>query len=106
MEGGKGVVKHIVLAKFKEGTTEEEIEKHIKNYADLLNHIEHMKSFEWGTDVSIENLHQGFTHIFEATFDTLEGRSAYVAHPAHVKFGTALFPTLEKVIVFDYVPKA
>ena len=47
MEGGKGVVKHIVLAKFKEGTTEEEIEKHIKNYADLLNHIEHMKSFEW-----------------------------------------------------------
>jgi hypothetical protein len=44
---GKGVVKHIVLAKFKEGTTEEEIEKHIKNYADLLNHIEHMKSFEW-----------------------------------------------------------
>ncbi|KAJ6948590.1 hypothetical protein NC651_002804 [Populus alba x Populus x berolinensis] len=58
-----------------------------------------------GTDVSIENLHQGFTHIFEATFETLEGQSAYVAHPAHVKFGTALFPTLEKVIVIDYVPK-
>ncbi|KAJ6891495.1 stress-response A/B barrel domain-containing protein HS1-like [Populus alba x Populus x berolinensis] len=102
MEGGKGVVKHIFLAKFKEGTTEEEIEKHIKSFADLLNHIEHMK----GTDVSIENLHQGFTHIFEATFETLEGRSAYVAHPAHVKFGTALFPTLEKVVVIDYVPKA
>ena len=59
-----------------------------------------------GTDVSIENLHQGFTHIFEATFETLEGRSAYVAHPAHVKFGTALFPALEKVVVIDYVPKA
>ncbi|KAJ6977022.1 Stress-response A/B barrel domain-containing protein HS1 [Populus alba x Populus x berolinensis] len=58
-----------------------------------------------GTDVSIENLHQGFTHIFEATFETLEGRSAYVAHPAHVKFGTALFPTLEKVIVIDHVSK-
>jgi hypothetical protein len=30
-----------------EGVTEEEIEKHIKDYANLLNHIEHMKSFHW-----------------------------------------------------------
>ena len=43
----KGVVKHIVLAKFNEGVAEEEIEKHIKEYANLCNLIEHMKSFEW-----------------------------------------------------------
>ncbi|KAJ6718475.1 hypothetical protein OIU79_006378 [Salix purpurea] len=100
----KGVVKHIVLAKFKEGVTKAEIEKLIKDYADLRNHIKQVKSFEWGTDVSIENLNQGFTHIFETTFATLEDRSAYVAHPDHVKFGTQLFPTLEKVIGIDFVP--
>ncbi|CAK7356841.1 unnamed protein product [Dovyalis caffra] len=58
-----------------------------------------------GTDVSIENLHQGFTHIFESTFEDLEGRSAYVTHPAHVDFGTAFLSILAKVVVVvDYVP--
>ncbi|KAJ6718474.1 hypothetical protein OIU79_006377 [Salix purpurea] len=105
MERVKWVVKHTVLAKFKEGVEKGEIEKLIKDYADLRNHIEQIKSFEWGTDVSIENLNQGFTHVFETTFQTLEDRSAYVAHPAHVKFGTQLFTTLEKVVVIDYVPR-
>ncbi|KAG5237148.1 protein Pop [Salix suchowensis] len=105
MEQVKGVVKHIVLAKFKEGVAEEEIEKHIREYANLCNLIEQMKSFEWGTDVSIENLNQGFTHIFETTFLTLEDRSAYVAHPAHVKFGTAFLHIAEKIVVIDYVPR-
>ncbi|KAJ6891482.1 hypothetical protein NC651_024856 [Populus alba x Populus x berolinensis] len=37
---------------------------------------------------------------------TLEGRSAFCSHPAHVKIGTALFIPWEKVVVIDYVPKA
>ncbi|KAF9674317.1 hypothetical protein SADUNF_Sadunf10G0114800 [Salix dunnii] len=41
------VVKHIVLAKFKEGVTEEEIQKLTSDYADLRNHIKQIKSFEW-----------------------------------------------------------
>ncbi|KAJ6720912.1 STRESS-RESPONSE A/B BARREL DOMAIN-CONTAINING PROTEIN HS1 [Salix viminalis] len=98
------VVKHIVLAKFKEEVTEAEIQKLISDYADLRNHIKQIKSFEWGKDVSIENLNQGFTHIFETTFETLEDRSAYVTDPAHVKFGSELLPALEKVVGIDYVP--
>ncbi|KAJ6718410.1 STRESS-RESPONSE A/B BARREL DOMAIN-CONTAINING PROTEIN HS1 [Salix purpurea] len=105
MDQVKWVVKHIVLAKFKEGVEKGEIEKLIRDYEDLRNHIEQIKSFEWGTDVSIENLNQGFTHVFETTFQTLEDRSAYVAHPAHVQFGTQLLTTLEKVVVIDYVPR-
>ena len=41
------VVKHIVLAKFKEEVTEAEIQKLISDYADLRNHIKQIKSFEW-----------------------------------------------------------
>ncbi|GMN55081.1 hypothetical protein TIFTF001_024204 [Ficus carica] len=73
MEEAEGVVKHVLLAKFKEGVSEDQIEKLIKDYANLINLIEPMKAFHWGTDVSIENLHQGFTHIFESTFESTEG---------------------------------
>ncbi|KAJ6771279.1 STRESS-RESPONSE A/B BARREL DOMAIN-CONTAINING PROTEIN HS1 [Salix koriyanagi] len=63
-----------------------------------------MKAFEWGTDVSIENMHQGFTHIFESTFESTEGVAEYISHPAHVDFGGLFLPALEKVVVFDYKP--
>ncbi|KAJ6891481.1 hypothetical protein NC651_024855 [Populus alba x Populus x berolinensis] len=128
MEQVKGVVKHIVLAKFKEGVPEEEIgETHKRLRQSAQPHRTHevfpvlgMKYLvllvlgcflvllvllsAMGTDVSIENLHQGFTHIFEVTFETLDGRSAYVAHPAHVDFGTAFLTILEKIVVVDFVP--
>ncbi|KAH9683998.1 Stress-response A/B barrel domain-containing protein HS1 [Citrus sinensis] len=86
MEEAKGVVKHVLLAKFKEGTAQDQIDQLIKDYANLVNLIEPMKSFQWGKNVSIENLHQGFTHIFESTFESTEGVAEYVAHPAHVEY--------------------
>lgn len=57
-----------------------------------------------GKDVSFENLHQGFTHVFESTFESTEGIAEYVAHPAHVEFANLFLPNLDKVIVFDYKP--
>lgn len=57
-----------------------------------------------GKDVSIENLHQGFTHVFESTFETTEGIATYISHPAHVEFATGFLDQLEKVIVIDYKP--
>ncbi|XP_022760742.1 stress-response A/B barrel domain-containing protein HS1 [Durio zibethinus] len=104
MEEVKGVVKHILLAKFKDETTPDKIEELIKGYANLVNLIEPMKAFQWGKDVSIENLHQGFTHVFESTFESTEGIAEYIAHPAHVEFANLFLPSLEKVIVFDYKP--
>lgn len=57
-----------------------------------------------GTDVSAENLHQGFTHVFESTFESTEAVAEYVAHPNHVEYANLLLPTLEKVIIVDYKP--
>ncbi|XP_049402934.1 stress-response A/B barrel domain-containing protein HS1 [Solanum stenotomum] len=106
MEGGKGgVVKHILLAKFKDGIPPEQIDQLIKQYANLVNLVEPMKAFHWGKDVSIENLHQGFTHVFESTFDSLEGVAEYVAHPVHVEFANTMLPQLEKVLIIDYKPQ-
>ncbi|KAH9683997.1 Stress-response A/B barrel domain-containing protein HS1 [Citrus sinensis] len=104
MEEAKGVVKHVLLAKFKEGTAQDQIDQLIKDYANLVNLIEPMKSFQWGKNVSIENLHQGFTHIFESTFESTEGVAEYVAHPAHVEYANLFLANLEKVLVIDYKP--
>ncbi|RVX21863.1 Stress-response A/B barrel domain-containing protein HS1 [Vitis vinifera] len=59
-----------------------------------------------GKDVSIENMHQGFTHVFESTFESVEGMAEYVSHPAHVEAANRFLPHLEKVIVLDYKPTA
>ncbi|CAK7332759.1 unnamed protein product [Dovyalis caffra] len=104
MAEAQGVVKHVLLARFKEGIPSHEIEKIIKGFANLVNLIEPLKSFQWGTDVSIENMHQGYTHIFEATFESTEGIAEYIVHPAHVDFVGIFVLALEKVIVFDYKP--
>jgi hypothetical protein len=104
MEEAKGPVKHVLLASFKDGVSPEKIEELIKGYANLVNLIEPMKAFHWGKDVSIENLHQGYTHIFESTFESKEAVAEYIAHPAHVEFATIFLGSLDKVLVIDYKP--
>eukprot|EP00252_Welwitschia_mirabilis_P002646 TRINITY_DN12595_c0_g1_i1.p1 TRINITY_DN12595_c0_g1~~TRINITY_DN12595_c0_g1_i1.p1 ORF type:complete len:107 (-),score=11.42 TRINITY_DN12595_c0_g1_i1:221-541(-) len=100
----QGVLKHVFLAKFKPDITPERVQELIKGYANLVNLIEPMKSFEWGEDVSVENLHQGFTHVFVSTFDNEEGRDAYLIHSSHVEYANQLIPVLEKYVIVDYKP--
>ncbi|KAI0510826.1 hypothetical protein KFK09_011435 [Dendrobium nobile] len=97
-------VKHVVLAKFKEDLTPEKVEEIINGYAGLVSLIEPMKDFHWGTDVSIENLHQGFTHVFVSTFESTEGIAEYVSHPVHVEFANKFLQHLDKILVIDYKP--
>lgn len=47
MEESKGEVKHLLLAKFKDGLSEQEIEAYIKEYANLVNLVPSMKAFKW-----------------------------------------------------------
>ena len=48
----KPVVKHIVLAKFKQDITPGRITDIIKGFANLVNLIEPMKYFEWYSPLS------------------------------------------------------
>ncbi|KAE8077094.1 hypothetical protein FH972_015695 [Carpinus fangiana] len=104
MEEQQGVLTHVLLAKFKEGTPPDQIDQLIKGFANLVNLTEPMKSFHWGKDLSIENLHQGFTHVFESSFESAEGLAEYIAHPAHIEFANLFLPHLEKFVVIDYKP--
>ena len=47
MEEAKGLVKHVLLAKFKDSTPPDQIEELIKGYANLVNLVPPMKAFHW-----------------------------------------------------------
>ena len=99
-------VKHVVLFKFKPHVDEKLLNELVEGYKALPGKIEVMKHFEWGADMSIEDLHDGFTHCFITTFDDAAGRDAYLPHQAHKDYVEVLFPNLEKVLVLDFVPQA
>ncbi len=96
------ILRHVVLFSFKQGATLTQIQEIERAFADLPGQIEAVHDFEWGTDVSVEQLSQGFTHCFLVTFLTEAGRDAYLPHPAHQAFVEKLKPHLEKALVIDY----
>jgi hypothetical protein len=103
-EAGK-TLRHVVLFKFKESVTEEQIQEVVAAFAGMKEKIDAIKDFEWGTDVGVENKSEGFTHGFVVTFDSTEGRDAYLPHPAHKDFGKLVAGKLDKVLVFDFWAK-
>ena len=97
-------LKHVVLFKFKEGTSDALIAELIEGYKALPGKIEVMKHFEYGADVSVEDLHQGYTHCFITTFPDAAGRDTYIPHAGHQEYVKVLFPHLDKILVVDFHP--
>lgn len=95
-------LRHVVMFKFKDGTTPDDIKKVEEAFKALPSKIKEIKGFEWGTNNSPENLNQGFTHCFFLTFNSEADRATYLPHPDHKAFGAVLTPFLDKVMVLDY----
>jgi hypothetical protein len=100
-----GKVRHVVLFKFKAGTTDAQIKTVEDAFRALPSKIHEIVGFEWGTNISPENLAQGFTHCFLVTFNDAKGRDVYLPHPAHKAFGKVAGPYFDKVLVIDFVAK-
>ncbi|GAB2234852.1 hypothetical protein Droror1_Dr00004119 [Drosera rotundifolia] len=95
-----GEVKHLVVAKFKEGVVVQEI---IDGMEKLVSEIDAVKSFEWGQDVeSQEILRQGLTHAFLFTFNNREDFTSYLTHPSHVEFSATFASVIENVVLLDF----
>jgi hypothetical protein len=99
------VLRHVVLFRFKEGTSAEDVRKIENAFSALPSKIDVIYGFEWGTDVSTENLQKGFTHCFIVSFRSEADRDTYANHPAHQEFGGLLKPYLGEVMVIDYWAK-
>lgn len=96
------LLRHIVLFKFKEGTTDEMIKKIEQAFADLKDKIPLIHAFEWGINNSPEGLDKGVTHCFLVTFLSEEDRDAYLPHPDHQAFVKLIIPHVEDATVVDY----
>lgn len=95
--------RHVVLFKFKDSATPEQVKSVEEAFRALPKKIDTITGFEFGTNVSPEGKDEGFTHCFFLTFKDKAGLEVYLPHPAHKEFGATLRPFLDKVLVIDYV---
>ena len=95
-------LRHVVLFKFKESSTPDDVARIVAAFRGLPAKISEIDGFEWGTDVSPEGKAQGFTHCFLVTFKTEADRDAYLPHPAHEEFVAIVGPHVANVCVVDY----
>ncbi|TXN37915.1 Dabb family protein [Flagellimonas hymeniacidonis] len=97
------LLRHVVIFKFNDDTSDAQVEKLNKSFSELPNHISIIQDFEWGLNDSPEDFHQGFTHCYMLTFKSEQDRdSIYTPHPKHQEFVASLGPYVEKVFVVDY----
>ena len=101
-EAPRKLLRHVVLFKFKEGTTKEQVQAIENGFRGLPGKIDTIRDFEWGTDVSPEGKLKGFTHCFFVTFADEKGRDVYLPHAAHQEFVKLVGPHVEDVCVVDY----
>lgn len=102
IENANNKLRHLVLFKFKDGVSVDSINIVQKAFSALPSKIPEIRDFEWGLDISVEDLHDDFTHTFLVTFGSVEDRAVYLPHPDHQEFVKMLTPMLEDVMVLDY----
>jgi hypothetical protein len=95
-------VKHIVLLKFKEGTTEEQTAKFFEDLLDLSETVPGIDDYVSGTNCSTEGSSQGLTHGFIMTFANIAARDAYLVHPEHERFKAMALTIVESLMIFDF----
>ncbi len=96
------MLRHIVLFAFEDTTTPAQVRAIELAFAALPLQIAEIMGFEWGTDVSVEHLADGYTHCFLVTFASLPDRDTYLVHPAHQAFVASIQPHVAKALVIDF----
>lgn len=96
-------LRHVVMFKFKEETSKEKIKEIEKAFGELPKKIKTITGYEWGTNISEENKNEGFTHCFIVTFKDQTGLDVYGPHEDHQAFVKILRPSLDKVLVLDFI---
>lgn len=98
----KKLLRHVVLFKFKDAATPEQVQHVADSFAALHGKAPQIVDFEWGTNNSPEMRNEGFTHCFILSYQSEQDLAAYQLHPAHLDFQKILQPHLDKVLVIDY----
>jgi hypothetical protein len=95
-------VKHIVLLKFKEGITQEQIDTLFAEILDLTENVPGVEDYVAGTNNSPEGLNKGFTHGFVMTFTDAQTRDAYLNHADHQRVKAQILEMMDDGLAFDF----
>lgn len=96
------VLRHIVNLKYKEATTQVQVDEAVQLFLDLKNQIPEIEHIEWGVNDSKEGASKGLTHTFTLTFKDDHGREIYLFHEAHIALVNKIGPIIDDVLVMDY----
>ena len=101
-ENDEAMLRHLVLFKFNEQTSEVDLEQIERAFNGLPSQIPEIADYEWGINNSPEGLDQGYTHAYLLSFQNEADRAVYLPHPAHVAFTEVVGPHVDDVHVIDY----
>ncbi|UDM16356.1 Dabb family protein [Vogesella sp. XCS3] len=96
------MIEHIVLFRFAPHASRADTDAVLAAFAALPAAIAQVRDFRAGTDISPENLAQGYTHGWLLRFDDAAALRHYLAHPAHQAFVAQVQPLLAQALVFDF----
>src|SRR5436190_587306 len=99
------VLRHAVFFKFKDGTSDEDVEKVVAAFDALPKKIDSIMDYQRGKNISPAGFDEGFTDCFMFTFDDTKGLKAYVATPAHKAVVEKIVAVAEKGRVLDFWTK-
>ena len=91
---------HIVLFKFKPGTTEDQIQQMAEGLGSLPQTIEEIREFRFGRDVVRSERSYDFGLV--SSFDDLAAMERYQVHPEHQKVVAHVKTIAESVVAVDY----
>jgi len=94
------MIVHIVMIKFKETTSKEQIADIKSQLEQLVEFIEPLNTMEVGLNFKPSD--RAMDLVLTATFDTKEGLAIYSPHPAHQKIVKSIKELAEYTKVVDY----
>lgn len=99
------MIRHIVLVKFIEGLSNDEIADMWRELQEIAPKIKGLSHIYAGKSQSPEQIERGYMHGFTVDLDSWEALAAYQDHPDHKALGARLVANakggLDGILVFD-----
>ncbi len=101
-ERAKGL-RHLVLIKFKEGTTADQIARIDSLVWKMAKEIKEIKKLEWGKSLGLLSETKEYDYCLNIVFKSENDMMLFSVHPAYQKFKAAIIPITAKIIRFNYI---